>query len=211
MTTAPTQVGRRSLWRINKADSKLGTEALAALAGIRGAALPTLHAGPNLNAGKRGTASSTDDIMPPEFAEVTDDALAELVQKWKQTKADCADGVEPPLPPLNQCQRKFCRRLMPWLFDARRTRVSGEPRAEWGQPRLPGSAPSSTPAICVSASSMPPLQFVTRSVSWIEGRWGLVVASSAVDFHLSTCFLASFRIDSAVFSATLSWVMYFTK
>ena len=119
----------------NKADSKLGTEALAALAGIRGAALPTLHAGPNLNAGKRGTASSTDDIMPPEFAEVTDDALAELVQKWKQAKADCADGVEPPLPPLNQCQRKFCRRLMPWLFDARRARVSGEPRAEWG-PRL---------------------------------------------------------------------------
>ena len=73
--------------------------------------------------------------MPPEFAEVTDDALAELVQKWKQAKADCADGVEPPLPPLNQCQRKFCRRLMPWLFDARRARVSGEPRAEWG-PRL---------------------------------------------------------------------------
>ena len=121
----------------SKDSSKLCTAALAALAAISGAALPALHAGPNLEAGTRGAASSAGDSMPPEFAEVTDGELAKSVQAWQQAKAACAaEGAEPPLPPLNQCQRRFCRRLMPWLFDARRARASDEEgRAEWG-PRL---------------------------------------------------------------------------
>ena len=118
----------------SKRDSNLSATAVANLAEISGAELRRLHAGPTAEASTRAATTSEED-MPPEFAEIEDSELSKLVKKWKKAVAACAEGEEPPLPPLNQGQRRFCRRLMPWLLDVRRARAAGEARAAWA-PRL---------------------------------------------------------------------------
>ena len=105
----------------------------ANLKAITAPALPQLAALPPAAA---AAARSAEEPMPKEFAVIDDEALEAATEEWRRQKEASDARQQPsPLPPLQQDQRAFCRRLMPHFWAMRRAKQQGEPRHQYF-PRL---------------------------------------------------------------------------
>ena len=117
---ASTQVGKAS------------AEKAAKLKAITAPALPQLAAlPPAAAAAAAGSAADEHEApVPAEFAVIDDDVLEAATEAWRQLKEanDAQQQPTPQHPPLQQDQRTFCRRLMPYLWAVRKAKQQGEPR-----------------------------------------------------------------------------------